>query len=162
MGNGLSIGELKRSQFQDALESGIHQFRLEVSSKEPLIAATLVLTVISSPLLLWSPRLRYKSSKAFCPSSVRESRLVVSGGRVHSLGSMRSLGSWFAEEYRLLLLPSSAERLVELDQCDQFIALRLSEPQFCSEGVGLVGKYFQIVGRSCFEPHLREPGTILR
>lgn len=60
------------------------------------------------------------------------------------------------------LLPSSAECLLELHHCDQFIALRLSKSQRCGEGVGLVGKNFQVVGCSCFESHLGEPGSILR
>ena len=62
---------------------------------------------------------------------------------------------------RLLLLPTAAQRLVELHQSNEFVRLGLRQSQRGGEGICFIGQHFQVVGGPGLEAHLRQPRRIL-
>jgi len=62
------------------------------------------------------------------------------------------------KQYRRLccqrLLPTAAKSLIELDHCNEFVALRLRQSELGGKRVGLVCQYFQVIGGSGFESYL--------
>src|ERR1700691_360899 len=62
----------------------------------------------------------------------------------------------------VLLLPTAAQRLIELDQSNEFVRLGLRQPELSGKGIRLIGQHLQVIGGSGLETHLREPCRILR
>ena len=51
------------------------------------------------------------------------------------------------------LLPTTTQRLIELDQGREFVSLRLGQPQFSRKRVGIVRQNFKVVSGADFEAH---------
>src|SRR6266446_9427249 len=60
-----------------------------------------------------------------------------------------------------LLLPASAEGLIELNESEEFVGLGLSKIELGGEVVGFVGKNFKVAGHSTFVANIGKPrGTL--
>ena len=60
------------------------------------------------------------------------------------------------------LLPAASQRLIQLYEGVQLVALGLRQGKFCRKRIGLVGQYFQIVASAGFEAYFRESRGALR
>jgi hypothetical protein len=82
-------------------------------------------------------------------------------GCVSEEGNRGMTGEWSRDQGPVLLLPATTQGLVELNQSDQFVRLRLRQSQLGGEGIRLVGQHFQVIGGSGLEAHVRESRRIL-
>ena len=65
-------------------------------------------------------------------------------------------GILFIHKGEALLLPATTQRLIECDESEQFIALRLSQIELGGECVRFVSQYFEIIRGSGIEADLRK------
>lgn len=59
-------------------------------------------------------------------------------------------------------MPTATKSLIEVDESDEFVALRLCQSQLCCKRVSLVGQNFQIIGSPGLEVNLGQSRRILR
>lgn len=64
-----------------------------------------------------------------------------------NLRAQKSLGAY-------QLLPTASQRLVDLNQGNQFVALRLRQSQLSRKRISFIGQHLQVVGCPRFEAHL--------
>jgi hypothetical protein len=94
----------------------------------------------------------YFAKQTWTAASAKRS---ANSGRGNTLNSLHSNFLYVSTDDSLLL-PSSAEGLVELDKRKALVELRVDKVQFCREIVGFVGQYLKIAGAAILVEDRRE------